>query len=82
MLLSFLHRTGDVENRAAGALRVHWMEGTRNERMVSGFADDILGRNIREDGMAAIATVALPFGSCRCNVSAAAVGRRCWVAES
>jgi len=54
---------------------MHWAEGTRKESMALGFVDDKLGRNVRESGVAAIAIVALPCGSYRCNASAAAVGR-------
>jgi hypothetical protein len=66
-LLSFLHRTGDVENRAAEAVRVHWKEGTRNERTVSGLADCRVGRIVRESGMVVIGSIALPCDSCRWN---------------
>jgi hypothetical protein len=61
LLLSFLHRGVDVEKRAAGAIRIHWTEGTRNERMASGFVDARPGRIICEGVMAAIAIVALPL---------------------
>jgi hypothetical protein len=64
-----LHRTGDVENRAAEAVRVHWKEGTRNERTVSGLADCRFGRIVRESGMVAIGTIALPCASCRWNAT-------------
>jgi hypothetical protein len=47
-LLSFLHLMGDVENRAAGALRMHWAEGTRKARTDSvALIDAALGRIIR-----------------------------------
>jgi hypothetical protein len=54
LLLSFLHLAGDVENRAAGAMRMQCTEGMRNERIVSGFANRH-GRTTREADMAAIA---------------------------
>jgi hypothetical protein len=47
-LLSFLHLMGEVENRAAGELRVHWVAGTRK----AGSEEDVfvgsrLGRSMR-----------------------------------
>jgi hypothetical protein len=69
VLLSFLHRAGDVENCAAGAVRVHRNEGTRKERRASGFVDDRLGRNVRESGKAAMIVVGLSADSCRCNAT-------------
>jgi hypothetical protein len=53
LLLSLLHRAGDVEKHALGALRAHWTEGTRKESTTSDF-DARLGRNIREDDIAAM----------------------------
>jgi hypothetical protein len=54
ILLSFLHLAGDVENPAAGALRVHFAEGTRKARTVSGRGDSA-GRKNRRGVVAAIA---------------------------
>jgi hypothetical protein len=55
LLLSLLHRAGDVEKHALGALRVHWADGNKNDSIASDLDDARSGRISREVGMEAIA---------------------------
>jgi hypothetical protein len=71
VLLSFLHLMGDVENRAAGGLRVHWVAGTRKAgREEDVFIGRRLGRSIRWC-IAVMVSVSRASTDCPRNVCAA-----------
>lgn len=55
LLLSAFHTDGDVENRAAGAVRAHRDEGAKKESTASVGITVSAGRSVRNVGMAIIA---------------------------